>query len=88
MNFKKNILAAITVLAVSNGFVHAQTEYKDKNDADALSLKAAQDQLAASFSGMTITGFNLPLSPEFLNSGQAVTQFIFTRQLVIKKVCS
>ena len=57
MNFKKNILAAITVLAVSNGFAHAQTEYKDKNDADALSLKAAQDQLAASFSRMTITGF-------------------------------
>ncbi|AYN25593.1 DsbC family protein (plasmid) [Buttiauxella sp. 3AFRM03] len=57
MNFKKTILTASMVLAMSFGFAHAQTEKASANDTEAQSLKAAQDKLAASFSGMTISGF-------------------------------
>ncbi|EOR7867377.1 DsbC family protein [Escherichia coli] len=57
MNFKKKILTAAMVLAMGCGFAHAQTEKAATNSSDAQALKAAQDQLAASFSGMNISGF-------------------------------
>ncbi|ECC3269535.1 DsbC family protein [Salmonella enterica] len=59
MNFKKKHLAAALMLVMSCGFAHAQTDAAKATGSNAAdtSMKAAQDQLAASFSGMNISGF-------------------------------
>lgn len=56
MNFKKAVVAIAIVLGMTSQIAHAQNA-TDKPVADSSSMKAAQDQLAASFNGMTITGF-------------------------------
>ncbi|MCZ6132184.1 DsbC family protein [Cronobacter sakazakii] len=49
MNFKKCAISAAVIFGLNMSFAHAQNDSPD--------AKAAQDQLAASFSGMTISGF-------------------------------
>ncbi|HHQ5972621.1 TPA: DsbC family protein [Enterobacter hormaechei subsp. steigerwaltii] len=56
MNFKKAVVAIAIVLGMTSQIAHAQNA-SDTPVADSSSMKAAQDQLAASFNGMSITGF-------------------------------
>ena len=56
MNFKKGVLTIAMVLGMTSQFAHAQNT-PEKESADPASMKAAQDQLATSFNGMSITGF-------------------------------
>lgn len=57
MMFKKGVTAAAMLLALTTHFAHAQTSPAKESLAPS-SMKAAQDQLAASFNGMTVTGFS------------------------------
>ncbi|BBV33440.1 DsbC family protein [Salmonella enterica] len=56
MNFKKAVVAIAIVLGMTSQIAHAQNA-SDNPVADSSSMKAAQDQLAASFNGMSISGF-------------------------------
>ncbi|EFG7104884.1 DsbC family protein [Escherichia coli] len=56
MSFKKGVLTIAMVLGMTSQFAHAQNT-PEKESADPASMKAAQDQLATSFNGMSITGF-------------------------------
>lgn len=61
MNFKKKTLAAALMLVMTCGFAHAQTETTKpgitETDASEITIKEAQDQLAASFSELKVTSF-------------------------------
>ncbi|PXW50355.1 thiol:disulfide interchange protein DsbC [Grimontella sp. AG753] len=56
MNLNKGVIAAAMVFGISTHFAHAQNA-QDNAASTPTSIKAAQDQLATSFNGMTITGF-------------------------------
>ncbi|WP_303745452.1 DsbC family protein [Enterobacter hormaechei] len=62
MNFKKCFVAGAIALGLTASFAHAQntkepTVAAGSGDADAAALKAAQDQLGATFSNVSISGF-------------------------------
>lgn len=62
MNFKKCVVAAAIAFGLTAGFAHAQKADEAKvaavaGDADPAALKAAQDQLGATFSSMKISSF-------------------------------
>lgn len=62
MNFKKSFVAGAIALCFTANFAHAQkpkepTVAAESVDADAAALKAAQEQLGATFSNISISGF-------------------------------
>ncbi|MCL6336319.1 DsbC family protein [Pectobacterium carotovorum subsp. carotovorum] len=57
MNHKNALIAAAITFGLTASFAHAQND-KNTELTEAQTLKAAQDQLGASFSNMTISGFS------------------------------